>query len=126
MLKIIKDVAIRHDGREIYCKAGQIVNVRSSFDINEDVARGVEIRYADKFRLLVKLVNTTDKSNITTLSPVPNHNVAEQQKREEDTEFLDPENDQPEKNPEEYVKRDGALEEEKPKRGRPKGGKKNE
>ena len=81
MLKIIKDVTIRHDGKEIHCKAGQVVNVKASFDINDDVAKGTEIRYADKLRKYLMRVNPTEKSNAVILQPEPVHNAFEQAKR---------------------------------------------
>jgi len=84
MLKIIKDVTIRHNGVEIHCKAGQIVNVKASFDINDDIANGVEIRNADKFRLFVKRIIPKDKSKAVTLEPSNIHNSVEQKRREKD------------------------------------------
>ena len=94
MLKIIQDVTIRHNGREIYCKAGQIVNVRASFDINEDVTKGVEVRYADKLRNHCFRVEPKDPSKIITLKHQPIHNAIEQSKKHDgsDTSIVRDEN----------------------------------
>lgn len=100
MLKIIKDVTIRHDGKEIHCEVGQVVNVKASFDINDDVARGTEVRYADKLRNFVTRVNPTEKSNVVILKPEPVHNAVEQAKRKISDEMAEPKDDVPEDKPE--------------------------
>jgi len=92
MLKIIKDVTIRHDGREIYCTVGQIVNVKASFDINDEVAKGTEVRYADKLRTHCQRVNPTENTKVVTLTPKNIHNAVEQgikKASEEATEIKD-------------------------------------
>jgi len=99
MLKILQDVTIRHDGKEIHCKVGQVVNVKASFDINDDVARGTEIRYADKLRNFVTRVNPTEKSNVVILKTEPVHNAVEQAKRSASEEIAEPKDDVPEDKP---------------------------
>jgi len=101
MLKITKDVTIRHDGREIHCKVGQVVNVKASFDINDDVAKGAEIRYADKLRDFCFRVNPTEKSNVVTLQPEAIHNAVEQAKRKESGALAKPVEDKAEERKEE-------------------------
>ena len=100
MLKITKDVTIRHDGREIHCTVGQIVNVRASFDINEDVAKGTEIRYADKMRTHCHRVNPVAGSNVVVLKPLPIHNPVEQKNRKASEEIAEIKDDVPEDKPE--------------------------
>ena len=82
MLKISKDVTIRHDGREIYCKAGQIVNVKGSFDINDEVTKGLELRYAQKCKGLIMIASVASSQKAITLNPCNIHNAVEQEIRE--------------------------------------------
>lgn len=131
MLKILKDVTIRHDGKEIHCKAGQIVNVKASFDVNDERADGIEKRYCDKFRDNIKRVNLTPGStvNVESMQPEYIHNQVEQERREnekkamEPEEISEPEDLESEEHTQEVTEEESMPKREYKKRGR-KGGRK--
>lgn len=79
MLEVLRDASIKHNGKEIFVKQGQVVNVKLSFDVNDETAFGIENRYLAKFKNHFKRVEGSKDAAI--LKPENAHNAVEQRKR---------------------------------------------